>query len=198
MVKRILDVAAAGSGLVLLSPVLMGVAIAVRLKLGRPVLFRQLRPGKDCTPFTLLKFRSMHGVNHVKGLVSDAQRLTPFGRALRAASLDELPTLWNVLCGDMSMVGPRPLLMEYVERYTPEQARRHEVRPGITGLAQVSGRNRLPWQERLILDARYVSERSLLLDAWIIFKTVGVVIRREGSSEPGHVTSSIFNGNTTT
>ena len=194
VVKRVLDVLAAGVGLTVLSPVMAGVAIAVRANLGRPVLFRQPRPGKDGRTFTLFKFRSMIPVDTAKGLVTDADRLTSFGELLRASSLDELPTLWNVLRGDMSIVGPRPLLVEYLDRYTPEQSRRHEVRPGITGLAQVSGRNEVPWSDRLMLDARYVRERSFMLDAKIICQTFYVVMTRQGVAEPGQSTSSFFDG----
>lgn len=194
VVKRLLDVLAAGLGLVLLSPVMVAVAIAVRANLGPPVLFRQQRPGKDGEAFTILKFRSMAPVDHADGLVTDKERLSLFGERLRASSLDELPTLWNVLRGDMSIVGPRPLLVEYLGRYTPTQSRRHEVRPGITGLAQVSGRNEVPWRERLALDIRYVSERSFGLDAKIILQTLRVVTTRQGVVEPGQSTSSFFDG----
>lgn len=190
--KRTADVVAASVGLVILSPILAGVAIAVRAKLGRPVLFRQQRPGRDGRPFMLLKFRSMLEIDQFKGRVTDADRLTSFGRTLRATSLDELPTLWNVLRGDMSVVGPRPLLMEYLERYSPEQAQRHRVRPGITGLAQVRGRNELPWEDRFRLDVQYVEIQSLALDLRILVETVRSVLAREGISHSGHVTMPPF------
>jgi lipopolysaccharide/colanic/teichoic acid biosynthesis glycosyltransferase len=184
VVKRVLDILAAGVGLVVLSPVIVGVAIAVRANLGPPVLFRQHRPGKGGATFTIVKFRSMATIDPANGLVTDAERLGSFGQRLRASSLDELPTLWNVLRGDMSIVGPRP----------PEQSRRHEVRPGITGLAQVSGRNEVPWRERLTLDIQYVGERSFRLDAKIILQTLRVVTTRQGVVEPGQSTSSFFDG----
>ncbi|MCR8669853.1 sugar transferase [Agrococcus sp. HG114] len=192
--KRALDIVAAGSALVVLSPVLAGVGIAVAANLGRPVLFRQSRPGRDGRVFELAKFRSMRSPDPARGLISDADRLTPFGKALRATSLDELPSLWNVLKGDMSIVGPRPLLVAYLERYTAEQARRHEVRPGITGLAQARGRNALSWEERFALDVQYVEQRSLVLDARILLETVVGVLRRDGVSAQGHVTMPEFQG----
>lgn len=192
--KRCLDVVSAGLALVLLSPIICGVAILVALNLGRPVLFMQTRPGMEGKPFALLKFRSMRNLDETAGLVTDAERLTPFGRALRSTSLDELPSLWNVLRGDMSVVGPRPLLVEYLPRYTPQQARRHEVRPGITGLAQASGRNALTWEQRFDLDVQYVDSRSLALDARIVLATVKSVVMREGVSQAGHVTMPRFEG----
>jgi lipopolysaccharide/colanic/teichoic acid biosynthesis glycosyltransferase len=191
-IKRVLDVLAAALLLVFASPLLAVIAILVATKLGRPVLFRQVRPGLHGRLFTLLKFRSMRDSDPARGLVSDADRLTAFGARLRSTSLDELPTLWNVLCGDMSMVGPRPLLVEYLDRYTPEQSRRHEVRPGVTGLAQVGGRNAIDWDERFVLDVRYVDERGPGLDARILAATVRVVLFREGISQDGHVTMSKF------
>lgn len=191
-VKRALDVVSAAAGLVLLSPVIAVVATLVAIQLGRPVMFRQQRPGKDGALFTLRKFRSMKDVDEVKGLVSDEDRLTPFGMALRATSLDELPSLWNVLRGDMSVVGPRPLLVEYLPRYSSEQARRHEVRPGITGLAQANGRNSLTWEDKFALDVRYVDSRSLGLDLRILILTVKSVIVREGISQDGQATMSKF------
>ena len=191
-VKRLVDVATAGVGLVATLPIQAGLAVLIRRKLGGPVLFRQVRPGLHGTPFTMVKFRSMANVDEAKGLVSDEQRLTSFGKALRATSLDELPTLWNVLNGDMSLVGPRPLLMEYLKRYTPEQARRHEVRPGITGLAQVSGRNEVPWAQRFELDVEYVENRSAKLDLQVLARTVAQVFKRVGISESGHATMSAF------
>lgn len=193
-VKRMLDVVAAGAGLVLLSPVIGATAVLVRWRLGAPVLFRQRRPGKDGEIFELVKFRSMLEVDEARGRVTDAQRLTSFGQTLRASSLDELPSLWNVLRGEMSIVGPRPLLVSYLDLYSPMQARRHEVRPGITGLAQVSGRNALGWEERLALDVAYVDNRSFTLDAKIIARTLLSVMRRDGISAPGHVTMAEFAG----
>lgn len=192
--KRALDVVAAGSALVVLSPVLVGVGIAVAANLGHPVLFRQLRPGRSGATFKLAKFRSMRDPDHSRGLVTDEQRLTPFGKALRASSLDELPSLWNVIKGDMSIVGPRPLLVAYLDLYTPEQARRHEVRPGITGLAQARGRNALSWEDRFALDVQYVERRSLGLDARILMETFVSVLRRDGVSAEGHVTMPEFYG----
>jgi lipopolysaccharide/colanic/teichoic acid biosynthesis glycosyltransferase len=194
IVKRILDVLSAAVLLVVTSPVQLIVAIAVASKLGRPVLFRQARPGLHGRVFTLVKFRSMRDSDPARGLVSDEDRLTRFGRGLRSTSADELPTLVNVLRGDMSMVGPRPLLVSYLGRYTPEQARRHEVRPGVTGLAQVSGRNAIEWDEKLRLDVEYVNARSFRLDASILWRTVTSVLRREGISADGHVTSHEFMG----
>lgn len=192
--KRAADVLGAGLLLVLTSPVQLVVAIAVARKLGRPVLFRQPRPGRNGRIFTLVKFRSMRDFDPSQGLVSDEDRLTPFGRALRATSADELPTLINVLRGDMSIVGPRPLLVSYLERYSPDQSRRHEVRPGITGLAQVSGRNALDWDDKLRLDVEYVDNCSPGLDARILWRTVASVLRREGITAEGHVTTGEFLG----
>ena len=193
-VKRALDIVSSAVLLVLTSPVQLVVAVAVASTLGRPGLFRQPRPGRDGRVFTLVKFRTMRDADPERGIVSDADRLTPFGRALRSTSLDELPTLVNVLRGQMSMVGPRPLLVSYLERYSPEQARRHEVRPGVTGLAQVSGRNAIGWDEKLRLDVEYVDRRSLRLDATILWRTVTTVLRRDGVSASGHVTAHEFLG----
>ncbi|MBN9621061.1 MAG: sugar transferase [Actinobacteria bacterium] len=193
-VKRLIDVVVAAVALTLTAPLQLAVALLVWRRLGRPVLFRQTRPGRDGEPFTLVKFRSMRDVDEANGLVTDAQRITPFGFALRASSLDELPTLWNVLRGDMSLIGPRPLLMRYLPRYSPEQARRHEVRPGITGLAQVSGRNLLTWEEKFRADVDYVDRRSLALDLRIVGATVRAVVRREGISADGHTTTHEFMG----
>lgn len=192
--KRVIDAAVAAVLLVLTAPLQLVLALLVRVKLGSPVLFRQPRPGKDERIFELAKFRTMLEPDEARGLVTDEQRLTPFGRALRSTSLDELPTLWNVLRGDMSLVGPRPLLVRYLDRYTPEQARRHEVRPGITGLAQVSGRNALSWDDKFAKDVQYVDSRSLLLDLQILFATVRKVVAREGIAEDGGVTMSEFKG----
>ena len=192
VVKRGLDVVVSAVALVLLSPVIIATAVLVAVKLGRPVVFAQARPGKDGRIFTLYKFRSMRSVDEARGWVTDADRLTPFGVRLRSTSLDELPSLWNVLRGDMSIVGPRPLLVEYLERYTPEQARRHEVRPGITGLAQVTGRNAISWESKFRQDVRYVDRRSAGLDLRIVLATIGSVLKRDGISAEGHVTMSKF------
>ncbi|WP_136052057.1 sugar transferase [Microbacterium sp. K36] len=194
IVKRGLDILVAGVALVLLSPVILATAVLVAARLGRPVLFAQPRPGRHGRIFTLYKFRSMRSVDAARGWVSDADRLTPFGVRLRATSLDELPSLWNVLRGDMSIVGPRPLLVEYLDRYTPEQARRHEVRPGITGLAQVTGRNAVTWEQRFAQDVRYVDRRSVGLDLRIVIATIGAVWRREGITAEGQATMTKFGG----
>ncbi len=187
----------AGLGLALLSPVLLGVAAVVRLSLGSPVLFRQVRPGLRGEPFEMLKFRTMRDAHDAHGrLLPDAERLTAVGRFLRATSLDELPELLNVVRGEMSLVGPRPLLMEYLPLYTPEQARRHEVRPGITGWAQVNGRNALSWDEKFRLDVWYVDNQSLWLDLRILLRTVKKVFVREGISQEGHATMEKFRGQT--
>lgn len=191
--KRPMDVVGAGLGLLVLSPVLLVLAVLVRVRLGAPVLFRQARPGLHSAPFILHKFRTMTEDRGPGGeLLPDEQRLTSFGRWLRRTSLDELPELWDVLRGEMSLVGPRPLLLEYVERYTPRQATRHRVRPGITGWAQVNGRNALDWDERLEADAWYVEHASLLLDLRILWRTLRIVLRREGISSPGHATQERF------
>ena len=192
--KRLLDVAAASVGLIVAAPIMAVTAVAVRQNLGSPVLFKQERPGKDEKIFTLYKFRSMRDVDLEKGLVTDADRLTKFGKLLRSSSLDELPSLWNVLKGDMSLVGPRPLLVEYLALYTDEQRRRHLVRPGITGLAQASGRNGLEWEETFALDVEYVDNRSLGADARILLQTLLTVLRREGISYPGQATIHRFEG----
>lgn len=193
-VKRGIDIAASAAGLIVLSPVLGATALAVRTSMGSPVLFRQDRPGKDGKPFQMLKFRTMLPINPVKGQIDDASRMTSVGSFLRSTSLDELPELINVLRGDMSLVGPRPLLMQYLDRYTPRQARRHEVRPGITGLAQVSGRNGLSWEERFELDVQYVDNWSLLADVKILKDTIMVVLKRDGIAEEGQATMTEFTG----
>jgi sugar transferase EpsL len=194
-VKRLVDVVVSVVSLVLLSPVLVLVAVLVALKLGRPVLFRQRRPGLHAKPFTLLKFRTMTDQRGPDGsLLPDAERLTSLGRFLRSTSVDELPELWNVLRGDMSLVGPRPLLERYVDRYTGHQARRHEVRPGITGWAQVNGRNATTWKERLEMDVWYVDHQSHVLDLKILAKTVLAVVLRRGISADGHATMPDFQG----
>lgn len=195
--KRVVDVACASAALVLLSPVVLAVAVAVAVRLGRPVLFRQTRPGLHGEPFTLVKFRTMRDVDPAAGLVTDADRLTPFGRLLRSTSLDELPSLVGVLTGRLSLVGPRPLLMRYLPLYDSEQARRHDVRPGLTGLAQVSGRNGLDWDERLRLDVDYVDRRGPLLDLQIALRTIGCVLRRTGVTDAGGVTCRPFDGSST-
>lgn len=193
--KRMLDVALASLALVLLAPVIVVVAVLVRLKLGSPVLFRQQRPGLKGKPFRLLKFRTMSNARDHRGyLLPDAERITSFGHFLRRTSIDELPELINVLRGEMSLVGPRPLLMQYLNRYRPEQMRRHEVRSGITGWAQVNGRNSLAWEERFKLDVWYVDNLSLRLDLNILRLTILAVLRRAGISEEGHVTMSEFMG----
>lgn len=194
VVKRALDFSAAGLLLLVTLPVQGVVAALVATRLGRPVLFRQPRPGLHGEIFTLLKFRTMLVEDPERGLVTDEDRMTGLGKALRATSLDELPSLWNVLRGDMSMVGPRPLLVEYLPLYNAEQARRHDVRPGVTGLAQANGRNALSWEEKFALDVRYVDELSARLDARILLDTIRAVIRREGISEAGNATMSRFEG----
>lgn len=186
---------AAGLGLIVLSPVLAGVGLLVRHKLGSPVFFRQQRPGLNGEPFEMVKFRTMTDARGPDGeLLPDSVRLTPFGQFLRSTSLDELPELWNVVRGEMSLVGPRPLLMRYLERYTPEQMRRHEARPGVTGLAQVSGRNAISWEEKFALDVDYVDRISLSTDLRILLQTVLQVIRRDGVSADEHVTMPEFMG----
>lgn len=195
MLKRLFDLLAAALGLLLLAPLLLALAWLVRRRIGAPVLFRQLRPGLHGRPFALLKFRSMREALDERGRpLPDAERLTPFGRFLRATSLDELPELWNVLRGDMSLVGPRPLLIEYLPLYTPEQARRHAVRPGITGWAQVNGRNALSWEEKFRLDVWYVDHRSLRLDLRILLLTLRQVLAREGINAEGEATMARFTG----
>jgi lipopolysaccharide/colanic/teichoic acid biosynthesis glycosyltransferase len=195
MLKRLMDVVVAAVGLLVFSPLMIAVGLAVRLSIGSPVLFRQQRPGLHGRPFVMVKFRTMREATDARGQpLSDAERLTTIGRVLRATSLDELPELWNVLRGDMSLVGPRPLLMEYLPLYTPEQARRHEVRPGVTGLAQVSGRNALSWEKKFELDVYYVDHRTLLMDLKILLITIKKVFVREGVSAEGHVTMQKFRG----
>jgi len=189
LVKRAFDLVVGGAALVVLAPVLTVAAIAVRLVLGRPVLFRQVRPGRRGEPFTIHKLRTMRD-----GDGPDAERLGRFGRFLRSTSLDELPELFDVLRGPMSLVGPRPLLMEYLDRYTPEQARRHEVKPGITGLAQVNGRNAVSFEDRFALDVEYVDTWSLGLDLRIIGRTLVSVVRRHGISQEGHATAEVWTG----
>jgi sugar transferase EpsL len=193
--KRLFDLALTVPALLLFSPVMAVVALLVRLKLGSPVLFRQQRPGIRGRPFTLLKFRTMTDARDANGeLLPDEERITQFGQMLRHTSLDELPELINVLTGDMSLVGPRPLLMSYLDRYTREQMRRHDVLPGITGLAQVSGRNNLSWEDKFALDVWYVDHRSLWLDVKVLAMTVRAVLGGEGVSAPGFFSAPVFLG----
>lgn len=195
-VKRTLDFAVAAGALLACSPVMVTIGIAVRITMGRPVLFAQLRPGLRGSPFVMYKFRTMAVTTDAKGtLLPDGARLTPLGRLLRSASLDELPQLWNVLRGEMSLVGPRPLLLQYLERYSATQARRHEVRPGITGWAQVNGRNALTWDEKFALDVWYVDNWDLCVDVRILARTILRVLRREGISNDHHATMPEFVGN---
>ncbi|SFQ41981.1 Sugar transferase involved in LPS biosynthesis (colanic, teichoic acid) [Geopseudomonas sagittaria] len=195
MLKRLFDIVAAACGLLLLAPVIAIVAWQIRRKLGSPVLFRQLRPGRDGKPFEIIKFRSMRDAVDAHGdPLPDGERMTPFGSFLRASSLDELPELWNVLKGDMSLVGPRPLLMEYLPLYSPEQFRRHAVRPGVTGWAQVNGRNALSWEDKFRLDIWYVDHQSFWLDLKIICLTLAKVMVREGISAAGEATMPKFTG----
>lgn len=187
--KRLVDVLVAAILLLLLWPVLLVVWVIVRWKLGKPALFRQERPGLAGRPFNMVKFRTMTDARDANGhLMPDSVRLTKLGRFLRATSLDELPELWNVLKGDMSLVGPRPLRMEYLPLYTPEENRRHDVRPGITGWAQINGRNALSWEQRFTLDLEYVRRLSPLFDFMILLKTAGKVVKRDGISAEGHAT----------
>ncbi len=192
--KRFLDIAVALAALVVLSPLVVAVALTILLTLGRPVLFRQQRPGLGGRPFTLYKFRTMRPATPGEGPTTDATRLGRLGAFLRSTSLDELPELWNVLRGDMSLVGPRPLLMEYLPLYSPEQARRHTVRPGMTGWAQVNGRNAISWEEKFRLDVWYVDHHSLWLDLRILLLTLWKVFAREGISERGQATATLFKG----
>jgi lipopolysaccharide/colanic/teichoic acid biosynthesis glycosyltransferase len=197
LAKRLLDLAVSLAALVLLSPLLALTALLVRVKLGSPVFFRQQRPGLGGRPFELIKFRTMLADTKGGGVASDADRLTPFGKALRATSLDELPELWNVLRGDMSLVGPRPLLMQYLGRYSPRQARRHEVKPGLTGWAQVNGRNAIGWEEKFELDVWYVDNRSIWLDLRILALTAMKLVRPSGISGDGAATMTEFMGSGT-
>ena len=192
LLKRALDILIAGLALILTAPIQLVVALLVRINLGSPVLFTQQRPGRSGRMVTMYKFRTMRDIT--EDLVSDEDRITPFGSWLRSTSLDELPELFNVLKGDMSIVGPRPLLPEYLPLYTAWQARRHEVRPGVTGLAQVKGRNAMPWAERLAWDVRYVETRSFALDCRIALDTFKVVLKREGITEEGQVAMTDFEG----
>lgn len=193
--KRAFDFAVSALALLALAPLLAVLWLMVRFRMGSPALFRQVRPGLNGRPFEMIKFRTMRDAIGPDGApLSDSERLTPFGRWLRATSLDELPELWNVLKGDMSLVGPRPLLMEYLPLYSPDQARRHEVRPGVTGWAQVNGRNAIGWDAKFALDVWYVDNRDLGLDLWILILTVLKIIRREGISAEGAATAERFTG----
>ena len=198
MLKRAFDIAASTSALVVLSPVLAITAYKVKKELGSPVLFRQTRPGLHGKPFEMIKFRTMKDATDKEGnALPDSERLTEFGKKLRASSLDELPELWNVLKGDMSLVGPRPLLMEYLPLYNAEQAKRHNVRPGVTGYAQVNGRNSLSWEDKFKLDTWYVEHQSLWLDMKILLKTVKKVIIKDGINAEGEATAAPFRGKKT-
>ncbi len=198
LTKRLFDLVTVIVAAPLWVPVLLVLAVLVRGKLGAPVFFRQKRPGRDERIFELVKFRTMTDERDATGaLKPDAERLTAFGRWLRGTSLDELPELWNVLKGEMSLVGPRPLLVQYLERYSPEQRRRHAVPPGLTGWAQINGRNAISWEEKFALDVWYVDHRSLALDVKILFRTVWQVVRREGISAPGDATMPEFRGGRT-
>lgn len=195
MFKRFIDIIASAIALILLSPVIAIVAWQISKKLGSPVLFRQIRPGLNGKPFTMIKFRTMRDAVDKNGNpLPDSERMTPFGNFLRSTSLDELPELWNVFKGDMSLVGPRPLLMEYLPLYSNEQARRHEVRPGVTGWAQINGRNAISWEEKFKLDVWYVENHSFWLDLKILFLTVKKVFIRDGISAAGEATMSKFTG----
>lgn len=195
MVKRLFDIVGAALALIIFSPIMALVGLLVRQRLGSPVLFRQTRPGKDAQPFEMIKFRTMRDAVDIQGIpLPDAERITPFGDFLRASSLDELPGLWNVLKGNMSLVGPRPLLMDYLPLYSQEQYRRHEARPGITGWAQVNGRNAISWEDKFKLDVWYIDNRSLWLDIKIVFLTIKKVFIREGISADNHATMPVFKG----
>lgn len=198
MLKRLLDIIIASIALILLSPLYAFVAHKVKKNLGSPVLFRQVRPGLHGKPFEMIKFRTMKdAVDEQGNPLPDSERLTPFGQMLRSTSLDEMPELWNVIKGDMSIVGPRPLLMEYLPLYSPEQAKRHDVRPGMTGHAQVNGRNAIGWEEKFKLDTWYVENQSIWLDFKIMFKTVHKVLAKDDISAEGEATMTKFTGTKT-
>lgn len=193
--KRLFDIVVSAAALIVLSPVLAILVVMVLERMGAPVVFRQVRPGRDGVPFEMIKFRTMRDAVGPDGQpLSDAERLTPFGQWLRATSLDELPELWNVLKGEMSLVGPRPLLMEYLPLYSPVQMRRHDVRPGVTGWAQVNGRNAISWKEKFALDVYYVDNHSLWLDLKILVLTVKRIIKRDGITAEGSATADRFMG----
>lgn len=196
MLKRLFDIIIASTALIILLPLYAFIAYKVKKNLGSPVLFRQVRPGLHGKPFEMIKFRTMKdAVDEQGNPLPDSERLTPFGKMLRSTSLDEMPELWNVIKGDMSIVGPRPLLMEYLPLYSPEQAKRHDVRPGMTGHAQVNGRNAIGWEEKFKLDTWYVENHSIWLDFKIILKTIIVVLARDNISQKNHVTTENFKGN---
>ncbi len=193
--KRLVDIIGATVGLVLFAPLLAYLALRIRREMGSPVLFRQIRPGRHGKPFTMIKLRTMRDATDAKGTTSaDAERLTPLGRFLRSSSLDELPELWNVLKGEMSLVGPRPLLMDYLPLYSAEQSRRHDLRPGVTGWAQINGRNAISWEQKFALDVWYVDNQSLSLDLRILWLTIRKVLKRDGISATGEATMPRFTG----
>ncbi|MBW4688339.1 MAG: sugar transferase [Komarekiella atlantica HA4396-MV6] len=195
LIKAVLDRVLAAIALIVLSPLLLSVAIAIYFRMGQPILFTQARPGQNARIFNFYKFRTMTNERNAEGhLLSDEQRLTAFGQFLRQTSLDELPQLWNILKGDMSFVGPRPLLVKYLDRYTPEQARRHKVKPGITGLAQIKGRNNISWEKKFQLDILYIDNWSLWLDLKILFLTIFKVLQQEGIDQEGNISSEEFIG----
>lgn len=196
LLKRAMDISLALVGILVCSPLLVLISLLIIIFMGRPIFFKQLRPGLNGVPLTVIKFRTMHHLSDAQGNVkADTERMSHFGKFLRSTSLDELPELWNVLKGEMSLVGPRPLLMEYLPLYSPEQARRHEVRPGITGWAQVNGRNLISWDEKFKYDVWYVDNQSFTLDVKILFITLKRIILREGISADGEVTMYKFKGN---
>ena len=198
MLKRILDISSAAFALIVFSPILVIISVMIKREMGAPILFNQTRPGLNGAPFQMFKFRTMREAFDADGRpLTDEQRITRLGRFLRSSSLDELPELWNVLKGDMSLVGPRPLLMEYLPLYSAEQSRRHDVRPGVTGWAQINGRNAISWDEKFALDVWYVDNRSLWLDLKIIWLTIRKVIKREGIDDAGGVGQEKFKGNRT-
>jgi lipopolysaccharide/colanic/teichoic acid biosynthesis glycosyltransferase len=195
LVKKLIDRTVAGLGLIATAPIMAAAAAAIAVSMGRPVLFRQRRPGLHGRPFEIAKFRTMRDASDARGVpLSDAERLTPLGRFLRSTSIDELPQLWNVLRGEISLVGPRPLLVKYLDRYDREQARRHDVLPGLTGWAQIHGRNAVDWDERFRLDVWYVDHWSVRLDLEILSRTVWMLVRREGIRQRGHATMPEFTG----
>ncbi|MEM3407787.1 MAG: sugar transferase [Nitrososphaerota archaeon] len=194
-IKRLIDILGSLIGLMVTSPIMIVISVIIYLTMGRPIFYRQVRPGLNGKPFIIYKFRTMLDLKDKNGnLLPDEYRLTSIGKFLRGLTLDELPEFWNVLKGDMSLVGPRPLLMEYLDRYTPEQARRHEVKPGMTGWAQINGRNAISWEEKFRLDVWYVDNWSILLDLKIILLTILKVLKREGISAEGHATMPEFKG----